>query len=269
MKKFIISSLFALMMVFCLSSAACAEEYCALGSYSAGEELSCYIAMVSPDAVVSAEGLPAGLWLKESGGADVKHLSLHGSTKEAGPVDFSVRVSEDPMLIICSLEIIPAQPSVSISRDLSCTLNDNILLETRALVSDGGMLSYQWFSGVGFAATPIGGATGSIYMPDTSIPGIQSYCCQVTNSNNGYSSSVMSEAVFVTVQEPRINGIFVDSLPEKLIYQPGRGAAAVEDSDSAGLFGSDPCGRGLRRVYERTGRENVEDHVPQSDGRGM
>lgn len=229
MKKFIISSLFALMMVFCLSSAACAEEYCALGSYKAGEELSCYIAMVSPDAMVSAEGLPAGLWLKESVGGDVKHLSLHGSSKMAGPVDFSVKVSEEPMLILCSLEILPEQPSVSISQDLSCSLNDHILLETRASVSDGGILSYQWFSGVGFAATPIEGATGSIYLPDTSVPGTQGYCCQVTNSNNGYTSSVMSEAVFVTVQEPKISGIFVDALPEKLSYQPG------ESLDTKGL----------------------------------
>ena len=103
------------------------------------------------------------------------------------------------------------------------------MLETRASVSDGGMLSYQWFSGVGFAATPINGANGSMYLPDTSVPGTQGYCCQVTNTNNGYTSSVMSEAVFVTVQEPRITGIFVDSLPEKLIYQPG------ESLDAKGL----------------------------------
>jgi len=56
--------------------------------------------------------------------------------------------------------------------------------------------SYQWYEN----NTPISGATGSQYQPDTSTTGTQTYVCQVTNTYNGQSASSYSDPVTFTVE---------------------------------------------------------------------
>ena len=221
MKKFVLSSVFAVLMVFSSTTVAHADEFCALGSYRAGEEISAYIAMVSNEATVEAEGLPEGLRLEENPGDMGKHLSLEGKAMRAGELSFSISVSEEPGIINCSAYFEPATPIVTSSGDISCSVNDPAQLSVSASVSDGGSLSYQWYSGVGFSALPIEGATGPSYSPDTSAAGSHVYYCLVTNISNGYSSSVESDAMLVNVSQPRITGIEIETLPTKLIYAPG------------------------------------------------
>ena len=221
MKKLILSSVFAILMFFSSGTEAHAQEFCALGSYSAGEEISAYIAMVSNQAEVQAEGLPQELRLAETIGENGKHLSLEGIATSAGELNFSLIVSEEPGLISCSAFFEPAVPQVSSSGDISCSLNDSVELCVSAQVSDGGSLSYQWYSGAGLGGIPIPDATGSTYRPDCSQPGQQTYFCLVTNSNNGYTASAESELMFVTVAEPGISGVEIETLPLKLLYAPG------------------------------------------------
>ena len=221
MKKFILSSAFALLLVFFSSSQAHAEEFCALGSYTAGEEISAYITMVSNEALLEVSGLPEGLRLTETPGDMGKHLSLEGRAMSAGELNFSISVSEEPGTIVCTAHFDPAVPTVSISGDISCSVNDLAELSVSASVADSGTLSYQWYSGAGFSAVPIPDAVGPSYRPDSSVPGSYAYFCIVTNSSNGFSSSAESDVIFLNVAQPRIIGIEIESMPENLLYAPG------------------------------------------------
>lgn len=229
MKKFIISSVFAMLMMFSVLPEAQALEFCALGSYRAGEEINAYIAPVSDSATVIAEGLPDGLWIKETPSESGKHLSLEGKSMVAGDLNFFVNVSEDPGLISCSIHFEPAAPQVSVSGDASCKVNDYLELHVSASVPDSGTLFYQWYSGLGFVALPIAGANSASYCPDTSLPGQQYYYCEVTNHNNSHTSSTESDPMLVTVAEAQLTNIDINTLPDKLIYAPG------DSLDSTGL----------------------------------
>ncbi len=254
MKRFLLSSALAMLMIFSLAPEANAEEFCTLGSHSAGMELNCHIADVSAGATVTAEGLPAGLYVAETPGESTKELSLCGIASSAGRLDFSVTVSEAPELINCSVDFLAAIPSVTISGDINCAVGESASLTVSASAADNGLLSYQWYAGQSpepeFA---IIGAVSSSFSPDTSVPGSFVYCCQITNVNNGFSSSAVSQPVHVTVAEPRLAGIEIGSLPRKLHYIPG---------DSL-----DPAGLSLRLNYDNGSFELIEGGFEASPAR--
>ena len=222
MKKVLVSSVFIFLMIFSLPCKAQAEEYCALGTHSAGAELNCYIAAVSADAVATAQGLPEGLHLAESPTEEGKALSLRGSVSAAGHYGFVVTVSEEPEQINCSMDIVAAIPVLNVSADPHCAINDSISIEVIAHSADNMPLSYQWYFGSSVEpANAIIGANGPSFSPDTSSPGKFAYCCEVVNVNMGSVAAVVSPAITVTVAEPAISGIEVESLPTKLSFAPG------------------------------------------------
>jgi len=63
--------------------------------------------------------------------------------------------------------------------------NQAITLSVTAAVTDGGDLTYQWYEAADAASagTPIGGAKGDTYTPDTSGVGITYYYVEITNTN--------------------------------------------------------------------------------------
>lgn len=259
MKKYILSSALALLMMFSVQARAYAQEFCALGSFPAGEEINCYIAQLPIDAEVQAEGLPQGLSLVETEGEDGKYLSLQGMPMQAGRLDFSIKVSEEPELISCSLDIEPASPTLGITGDINCPVGESALIEVTASVSDGGSLSYQWYCG----QSPIEGATGASYKPDTSKPGDWVYFCRVTNTNSGLSRAVNSAAVYVTVTEPVIIGISVEHMPEKLIYAPDEklstdGLILRADMDNGGSILVDSGFEASPEILSKPGKQLVE-----------
>ena len=219
-KRILVLSALVLLML-CLSPAASAEEYCALGSFPAGSEISCYIGQIPPDAQVEASDLPTGCRLVLTDGMDCQHLSIQGVPQVAGSVQFSVNVSGSTDNFICSMDISPAVPRISVTRDFSVYRGSGAVLQVNAAVGDGGSLSYQWYSGVGFAAVPIAGANASSYCPDTSQLGSFAYCCEVTNSNGGWTSTAMSDPITVYVTTPVVTGISVETLPSRSQYQEG------------------------------------------------
>lgn len=222
MKKFILSSVLAFLMMFSLSPEAWAEEFCALGSHSAGTELNCYIASVSSEAQVSAQGLPEGLYIAETPGASGKQIDLKGVAMAAGHLDFSVTVSEAPDFINCAIDILPAIPVITGGGDKSCVVNSSVTLEISASVADMGSLSYQWYAAESNqAAAAIVGANSPSYSPDSSTPGSYVYCCEVTNFNNGSASTAVSAPIYLRVSEPVLQAIEVNSLPQKRSYSPG------------------------------------------------
>lgn len=217
-------------MMFCLSPEASAEEFCALGSHSAGSELNCYIATVSSGAQVTAQGLPQGLYIAETPGNGGKRLDLKGVAMSAGPLEFSVSVSETPELISCSLDITAAIPAIATGGDKSCAVNGSVTLEVSASAADSGSLSYQWYAAESpTPAAAIVGANSPSYSPDSFTPGRFAYCCEVTNTNNGYTSSAVSPAMHLTVSEPVLRAIEVSTLPQKRSYAPG------DSLDASGL----------------------------------
>jgi len=69
--------------------------------------------------------------------------------------------------------------------DYQPSLNDSVTLTVSATVTDGGSLSYQWYSASakGGAGTIIEGATGRTYSPPTNTAGTVYYYVEVSNSN--------------------------------------------------------------------------------------
>jgi hypothetical protein len=72
-------------------------------------------------------------------------------------------------------------------------------LTVTATNTDGGALTYQWYSGNthGAAGTSIGGATSSSYTPLASAGDTKFYYCVVTNTLSGNTSTTKSGAVVV------------------------------------------------------------------------
>jgi len=109
-------------------------------------------------------------------------------------------------------EILPVNaqtPSIaSQPTDATVTVNAPHSLSVEAIVTDGGSLSYKWYSNS--SASNIGGtviawATSDIYNPPTSTVGVFYYFVEVTNtvSNNVYggnrTASIRSNAITLTV----------------------------------------------------------------------
>ncbi len=87
--------------------------------------------------------------------------------------------------------------------EITVTLNENFTLTIEASISDGGTLSYQWYSNntnSNSGGTAITGATNSTYTVPTNLTGVFYYYCVVTNTNNtvnGNTTATTSSAVAI------------------------------------------------------------------------
>ena len=79
MKKFLTSLALALLAVFSVLPCAYAEEYVPLGSYTAGENLNCYISNVDAGAQVVSLDLPTGCTLVDDFNGGTRRLLLGGA----------------------------------------------------------------------------------------------------------------------------------------------------------------------------------------------
>lgn len=217
-KKAFIPALLCLLLIVSLPVAAYADEYCSLGSYTAGEEINCFIAAIDPGAVYSADELPPGCELEAVTAGEAAYLTLSGTPTVAGSYEFTVTAGES---IVCSLDICPAMPTVRVSDDLRCLPGGSVTLEAAAETGDGGALSYQWCSGAGLMAEPIPGATDRSYSVTFNETGTYLYSCEVTNTNGGQTVSVLSGPVTVTVYEPAVLSVRVETMPTKTDYMVG------------------------------------------------
>ena len=225
-KKLLISIVLALALLTLTATAASAEFIVMLGSFTAGSEIDAPIAWVGLETEIQVEGLPEGLRVEREEGAGDCLLHLRGTARTAGDVSFLIHAEED---IACTLTLEPAAPRVSTPRDVQCRIGDLVDMSITASVPDAGTLRYQWYYAAGSVNALLEGATGNVLRADTSTPGTIWYCCEVTNVNNGYSSSVMSEYIGVQVKEREAQSISVESLPRKTDYRLG------ELLDTAGL----------------------------------
>ena len=153
---------------------------------------------------------------------------LRGTPMSAGIYEFTLSVSdgngEQLATLTCSLTVTPAEPSLTVSSNVSCFLGDAATVSVKATVADGGSLSYRWFSSPYNSTsngTFIEGATGSSLQVSTSAVGTNYYYCEVTNTNNGSSTSVLSPTIQVSVSEPVLSSISINTMPSTKEYKVG------------------------------------------------
>lgn len=226
-KKILLSILLALTLLTALSAAACAEMLITLGSFPTGEELDIRLAETGLDApLITADGVPEGLRVEVAPLDGFNILSLRGVPLRAGDCAIIIHAEEE---IVCTLTLTPALPRVKLPEQILCSQGESVELRADATVPDGGALSYQWYVARGILSEGIEGATSPSYRPDTSTPGNYWYCCEVTNTNNGMTQSVMSDYCAVNVAEREIRSVSIESLPRKTDYLVG------EELDVSGL----------------------------------
>ncbi len=145
---------------------------------------------------------------------------LRGTPMSAGVYEFTLSVKDDSSAqlatLTCSLTVTPAEPSVTVSANVSCFLGDAATVSVRATAADSGSLSFRWFSSPYNSTangTFIEGATGSSLQVSTSAVGTNYYYCEVTNTNNGSSTSVLSPTIQVSVSEPVLSSISINAMP--------------------------------------------------------
>ena len=153
---------------------------------------------------------------------------LRGTPMSAGVYEFTLSVKDDSSAqlatLTCSLTVTPAEPTITVSSNVSCFLGDAATVSVRASVADNGSLSYRWFSSPYNSTsngTFIEGATGSSLQVSTSAVGSNFYYCEVTNTNNGSSTSVLSPTIQVSVSEPVLSSISVNAMPTAREYKVG------------------------------------------------
>jgi len=106
-------------------------------------------------------------------------------------------------------------------------VDDIITLMTTAEVTDGGTLSYQWYSNASDSNTTgklINGATRNTFTPPTTKAGTTFYYVTITNTNDGQTAVVASATARVTVNA-RVN-----AQAPNITAQPASGAVTVNGS---------------------------------------
>lgn len=151
---------------------------------------------------------------------------LRGVPAKAGVYEFTLAVtdqSEQIATLTCSLTVSAAEPLVSTSGSLDCFIGDDAKISVTAKITDSGTLSYRWFksSGNNTDGSFIEGATDSSLLVSTIAAGTAYYYCEVTNTNNGSSSTVISPVIRVTVAEAVLSSISVNTMPAKKEYTVG------------------------------------------------
>lgn len=243
MKKRIISIFLILILMFSALPAAQAESSVNLGNTSAGTEIKLYISNVSDDiGTVDSIDLPSGCYLEREDG----RLYLCGAPFFAGPYSFELS-SGDFFHVFCTLNVLPAIPSVEACADVACEIGSSSDIYVNVYIEDGGELSYQWYMNSSRSTSgglPVG-ENSSWYTPDTNSAGTTYYYCEVTNNNSGYTASAISAPVTVTVRESGPVSISVSSMPSRTEYtvgdmlDPGGLTIQVDYSDHQEYIDSD------------------------------
>ena len=93
-----------------------------------------------------------------------------------------------------------------------------VSLSTAASVSDGGYLQYDWYSSVSGTTADLRHIASTQRLDiATSVAGTTYYCCKITNSGSGASTSVYTDMAEVTVKAAaeKTTKVFTVSLPEQ------------------------------------------------------
>lgn len=264
MKKRLISMAAMLLLMLAIIPAAFADvTYPAPGDIPVGGTLDHLVAIVSASSAQATEGtLPPGILLETSSGSDGLYIYLRGTPSAVGSYDCVINV-DGARTIICPVNVIPASPSVTAGPGVKCQPGGEAVVSVTASTTDGGSLSYQWYSNPNnnsSSGSLIPGATSSSYQAGTALAGTTYYYCVVTNTNKGQSVSVTSSAIPVTVEALSVSSISVQTMPAKIEYTVG------DTLDSTGLLiyvnysngSSDVLSQGFDLYPTRLGRAGAQ-----------
>ena len=230
-KRFLSLLLIILLLCAAVPCAAFADNtiIANLGKAPAGKYLDQLVGTTESGTASCVSGtLPAGCSVvTEQKSSGACHY-LRGTPMSAGVYEFTLSVKDDSSAqlatLTCSLTVTPAEPSVTVSANVSCFLGDAATVSVRATAADSGSLSFRWFSSPYNSTangTFIEGATGSSLQVSTSAVGTNYYYCEVTNTNNGSSTSVLSPTIQVSVSEPVLSSISINAMPAAREYKVG------------------------------------------------
>ena len=224
MKRTILSAALILLLLLIVCPAAFADvTYPDPAPLEVGQTLNHLAASVEPGSsvAVSAGSLPPGVALSLDQHEEATYVYLRGIPTSAGVYDAVVSINNETSFL-CTVDVQPETPKLIVGPSVNCFLNDPVHVSVTATVSDGGTLSYQWYASDGSSHSSIvSGGVDSFYPPGTDYLGTTYYYCVVTNTNNGISVSVASPIVSVTVDEVRVTGLSVQTLPAKTDYYVG------------------------------------------------
>lgn len=227
-------SAFALLLLLAvlMCSFACADNIVpvSLGSVAAGTQLNQHLVETEYGHAVFTSGtMPYGTEVvSEEVNGSILH-SIKGTPLYAGTYNFDITIKDGDSVIIvlsCSLTVTPAYPMISRCSDISIMPGFSAEISVSAYASDGGYLSYQWYTSDGY---PVSGGTSSSVVVSPDRAGNYYYYCAVTNSNNGASTTAYSDYITVSVSAPTVSSISIRSLPAKTEYLVG------EQLDTTGL----------------------------------
>lgn len=247
--------LLSLFLVFILAGSlpggsawAAGRKYINLGTVDADTYIDLLIGKVSGTAECTEGSVPDGCSIYSEDRDGTVHHYLRGTPSAAGLYEFTVTVSdqsgnqgeeqgEDPgdeqnvpvetpvEELVCSITVRPSAPVVnSMPMDVSCYVGDEVRLEMVASAAGAGSLSYQWFSNPvnsNHDGSLMVNGTGNVYIPDTSKVCSTYYYCEISHTENGLSTTVNTTAVCVSVSEPVVTSISVNSMPSKTQYTVG------------------------------------------------
>jgi len=141
---------------------------------------------------ISAGSLPAGLSLNATTGV------ISGNPTTAGTSNFTVKATngtgDATKALSITVAVVDAETPTIIAQPQSVTVKTGgaATLSVTASVSDGGTLSYKWYSNTTKSAgggTVISSATGNNYSSPTTTTGTYYYYVVVTNTNNGVTGA--------------------------------------------------------------------------------
>ncbi len=216
MKKKIIALLMMTVLIISLMPSAFAvgeSRAVTLEPCTAGTQIMLPITGLAEGEQAVVDYLPSGCTLTIQNGT----LYLTGTPMFAGTETFAVNTANGGLL--CTVEIDAAVPSVWLNGgDVTVVCGSPVTLSAGASTPDAGSLSYQWYNDSGIA---IVGANSASFSPDTGYAGSGSFYCVVTNDNNGRTKNTVSQRVTVTVIQPVVDSITIDSLPFTTEFKVG------------------------------------------------
>ena len=122
-----------------------------------------------------------------------------------------------------SITVLPAVPTAEV-RDAECFVGETHRLEVDARTGDSGSLRYQWYFNTvrdNRDGMPLQNQNNRELYVGAEFVGESYYYCVVTNDNNGYTESVTSPVITLTVKEPVITKVSLATWPTKLDYTEG------------------------------------------------
>ena len=126
--------------------------------------------------------------------------------------------------------------------DKTTTVGSAVTLDATATVTDGGTISYQWYSATDAdktGAAAIDGQTNATYAPPVDAAGTFYYYCVVTNTNNaatGTKTATTTSAVAKVTVETVVDALALDTLVVAPVKHEAPNTTAIDATQYSGTI---------------------------------